>query len=53
MVGLADLSLELEEIAEVDVNPILVADGSVRAADALIVFAGAAPSRGSLSADPN
>ena len=37
MVGLGDLALELPEVVEVDVNPIRVADGSVCAADALVV----------------
>ena len=38
MVGLGQLALELDEVAEVDVNPIRVADGAVRAADALVVL---------------
>ncbi len=37
MVGLGDLALELEEVSEVDVNPVRVADGAVCAADALVV----------------
>jgi acetyltransferase len=37
MVALGDLALELDEITEVDVNPVRVSDGSVCAADALIV----------------
>jgi acyl-CoA synthetase (NDP forming) len=41
MVALGDLALELEEVVEVDVNPVMVADGSVRAADALVVVSGA------------
>ena len=38
MVGLGQLALELDAVEEVDVNPVRVADGSVRAADALIVL---------------
>jgi acyl-CoA synthetase (NDP forming) len=41
MVGLGQLALELDGVAEVDVNPIRVADGVVRVADALVVLAGA------------
>jgi acetate---CoA ligase (ADP-forming) len=37
MVGLGQLALELDEVAEVDVNPIRIDGGSVCAADALIV----------------
>jgi hypothetical protein len=40
MVGLGDLALEVPEVTEVDVNPIRVADGAVRAADALVVVGG-------------
>ena len=47
MIALGDLALELEEVVEVDVNPVMVADGSIRAADALIVVAGPDPSTGS------
>jgi acyl-CoA synthetase (NDP forming) len=38
MVGLGELVLEVPEVAEVDVNPIRVADGAALAADALIVL---------------
>ncbi|MEV7011480.1 acetate--CoA ligase family protein [Streptosporangium sp. NPDC051022] len=37
MVGLGELALELDEVTEVDVNPLRVADDAVYAADALIV----------------
>jgi acyl-CoA synthetase (NDP forming) len=37
MVGIGLLALEFDQVAEVDVNPVRVADGSARAADALIV----------------
>jgi acyl-CoA synthetase (NDP forming) len=37
VVGVGNLALELPEVAEIDVNPIRVADGAVRAADALVV----------------
>ncbi len=37
MIGLGQLAIELEEIAEVDVNPVCVFGGSLRAADGLIV----------------
>lgn len=37
MVGLGELARELESVAEVDVNPLRIADGAVRAADALVV----------------
>jgi acetyltransferase len=42
MVSLGDLALELTDVTEVDVNPVRVADGSVCAADALIVVGGPA-----------
>jgi acetate---CoA ligase (ADP-forming) len=38
MVGVGLLALEFEQVAEIDVNPVRVADGSARAADALIVL---------------
>ena len=38
MVGVGRLALEFGEVAEVDVNPVRVADGSALAADALIVL---------------
>jgi acetate---CoA ligase (ADP-forming) len=38
MVGVGHLALELEQVAEVDLNPIRVAAGSARVADALIVL---------------
>ena len=38
MVGVGLLGLEFEQVAEVDVNPVRVADGSALAADALIVL---------------
>ncbi|WP_155342327.1 acetate--CoA ligase family protein [Acrocarpospora pleiomorpha] len=37
MVALGELALELDEVSEVDVNPLRVAGGAVLAADALIV----------------
>jgi acyl-CoA synthetase (NDP forming) len=37
MVALGELSLEVPEVTEVDVNPIRVADGAACAADALVV----------------
>lgn len=37
MVGVAQLALELDEVTEVDINPIRVEDGKAIAADALIV----------------
>jgi len=37
MTGLGELALELDEVTEVDVNPLRVAGGRVYAADALIV----------------
>jgi len=39
MVGVGQLALELDEVAEVDVNPVRVAGGTAKAADALIVTA--------------
>ena len=41
-VALGQAALELPEIAEIDVNPVRVADGVALAADALIVVSGAA-----------
>ncbi len=38
MVGLGRLAVELDEITEIDVNPVRVAGGTVLAADALIVL---------------
>jgi acetate---CoA ligase (ADP-forming) len=38
MVGLGNLALEFDAVAEVDVNPLRVADGGAVAADALIVL---------------
>jgi acetate---CoA ligase (ADP-forming) len=38
MVGVGLLALEFEQVAEVDVNPVRVADGSALAADALVVL---------------
>jgi acetate---CoA ligase (ADP-forming) len=38
MVGVGLLALEFQQIAEVDVNPVRVADGAALAADALIVL---------------
>jgi acyl-CoA synthetase (NDP forming) len=40
--ALGQAALELPEIAEIDVNPVRVADGAALAADALIVVSGAA-----------
>ena len=40
VIGVGDLALELEEVVEVDVNPVRVADGAVLAADALVVLGG-------------
>ncbi|WP_353742673.1 acetate--CoA ligase family protein [Pseudomonas fluorescens] len=40
MMGVGDLALELEEVSEIDINPIRVDDGKVFAADALVVLAG-------------
>ncbi|WP_248798135.1 acetate--CoA ligase family protein [Pseudomonas sp. MWU13-2105] len=40
MVGVGNLALELDEVEEVDVNPIRVANGLAFAADALVVLAG-------------
>jgi acyl-CoA synthetase (NDP forming) len=40
--ALGQVALELPEIAEIDVNPVRVADGAALAADALIVVSGAA-----------
>jgi hypothetical protein len=37
MVGLGQIALELPEIAEVDINPVRLADGRAIAADALIL----------------
>ncbi|EPL15595.1 acetate--CoA ligase family protein [Pseudomonas sp. CF161] len=42
MVGIGNLALELDEVQEIDVNPIRVADGLAFAADALVVLAGRA-----------
>ncbi|SEN42935.1 Acyl-CoA synthetase (NDP forming) [Pseudomonas sp. ok272] len=41
MVGVGNLALELDEVSEVDINPIRVDDGKAIAADALIVLADA------------
>ncbi|MGV3479867.1 MAG: hypothetical protein ACO1O3_07945 [Sphingobium sp.] len=38
-VALGDAALELPEIAEIDVNPVRVANGAALAADALVVLA--------------
>ena len=38
MAALGQLGLELPDVAEVDVNPVRVADDAVRAADALVVL---------------
>ncbi len=38
MVGVGTLALEFDAIAEIDINPIRVADGQVVAADALIIL---------------
>ncbi len=40
VIGVGNLALELDQVAEIDVNPIRVADGAVRAADALVVLGG-------------
>lgn len=37
MIGLGQLALELDEVVEVDVNPVRVSHGALRVADALIV----------------
>jgi acyl-CoA synthetase (NDP forming) len=37
-IGVGDLALDLPKVSEIDVNPIRVADGAVRAADALVVM---------------
>lgn len=39
VVGIGQMALELDEVAEVDVNPVRVAEGAAKAADALIVTA--------------
>lgn len=41
MVGVGNLAIEHDDIAEVDINPIRVDDGKAFAADALVVLAGA------------
>jgi acyl-CoA synthetase (NDP forming) len=38
--GVGNLALELDEVVEIDVNPVRVADGAVFAADALVVLGG-------------
>ena len=38
VIGVGDLALDLEQVSEIDVNPIRVAGGAVRAADALVVL---------------
>jgi acyl-CoA synthetase (NDP forming) len=38
MVALGQIGLELDQVTEIDVNPVRVADGAVRVADALIVL---------------
>ena len=40
--GLGEMALELPEIAEVDINPVRVANGRAVSADALVVLSGAA-----------
>jgi acetyltransferase len=39
VIGVGNLALDLPQVSEIDVNPIRVADGAVRAADALLVLA--------------
>jgi acyl-CoA synthetase (NDP forming) len=39
VIGVGNLALDLAQVSEIDVNPIRVADGAVRAADALLVLA--------------
>ena len=38
MVAVGSLAMEFEDVAEVDINPLRVAGGSARAADALVVL---------------
>jgi len=38
VIGVGNLALDLPQVSEIDVNPIRVADGAVRAADALVVL---------------
>src|SRR5262249_9147470 len=40
VIGVGELALALEQVAEIDVNPIRVADGAVPAADALVGLGG-------------
>lgn len=46
MIGVGNLALELEEVSEIDINPIRVDAGNAFAADALVVLAGPATSTG-------